>query len=104
VFYYAKTHGTDPGFYGWAIVLEYHKAHDDSKSLYFRPVAPTNHLKMHPWWNEEAEDLAKDVRGAVAQGTLWRVSDEHWKRIRRGITAWIGGAAENSSTATSTRS
>ena len=45
---------------------EYHKAHDDSKTLYFRPVAPTNHLKMHPWWNDEAQDLAKEVRGAVA--------------------------------------
>ena len=86
VFFYAKAHGTDPGFYGWAVVLEYH---EDSTTLYFRPVAPTNHLKMHPWWNGEAQDVANEVRGAVAQGTVWRVSDEQWRRIRRGITAWI---------------
>lgn len=90
-FFYAKGHGADPGFYGWAVVLEYHKAHDESKTLYFRPVAPTNHLKMHPWWNDEAQNIANEVRGPVPQGTLWRVSDEQWRRIRRGITAWVGG-------------
>ena len=91
VFFYAKAHGADPGFYGWAVVLEFHTAHDDSKKLYFRPVAPTNHLKMHPWWNDEAQDVANEVRGAMTQGTLWQVSAEHWKRIRRGITTWLGG-------------
>src|SRR5207237_1427806 len=69
-------------FYGWAVVLEYY-----SDVLYFRPVAPTNHLKMHPWWNHEAEELANEVRGAMKQATLWPVQDHHWKRIRRGITA-----------------
>jgi hypothetical protein len=87
-FFYAKSQGTDPGFYGWAVVLEYHK---DTKDLYFRAVAPTNHLKMHPWWNDEAQDIANKVRGAVSQGTLWRVWDEEWSRIRTGITTWIGG-------------
>ena|SRR5215469_9829394 len=101
VFYYAKAHGTDPGFYGWAVVLEYRKPPDDHKKLYFRPVAPTNHLKMHPRWNYEAHSLANEVRGAVAQGTLWRVSDELWKRVRRGITTWIGGATEIPHIATS---
>jgi hypothetical protein len=99
-FFYARAHGPDPGFYGWAVVLEYHKAHDGSKTLYFRPVAPTNHLKMHPWWNDEAQDLANEVRGVVAQGTVWRVSDELWRRIRRGITTWVAGrSSELSSTA-----
>ncbi len=101
-FFYAKAEGQDPGFYGWAVVLEYHKAHDDSKTLYFRPVAPTNHLKMHPWWDDEAEDLAKEVREPFYMGTLWRVSEDHWRRIRRGITKWAGGhGTEISSPATS---
>ena len=50
-FFYAKAHGADPGFFGWAVVLEWHKDHKDRITVYFRPVAPTNHLKMHPWWD-----------------------------------------------------
>jgi len=101
-FFYAKAGGVDPGFYGWAVVLEFHKADDDMKKLYFRPVTPTNHLKMHPWWNDEAQEIANEVRGPMTQGTIWRVSDEHWRRIRKGITAWVGGrGAEMSSAATS---
>jgi hypothetical protein len=92
VFFYAKTHGPNPGFYGWAVVLEYYEKESDEKFLYFRPVAPTNHLKMHPWWNGEAENVANEVRGAVYQGTLWKVSERHWGRIRNGITTWVGGA------------
>lgn len=103
-FYYAKAHGADPGFYGWAVVLEYHKSHDENKTLYFRPVAPTNHLKMHPWWNEEAQEIANEVRGAVAQGTVWRVSDEQWKRIRRGFTSWVSGYGAEMSTPSKTPS
>jgi hypothetical protein len=95
-FFYAKTQGSDPGFYGWAVVLEYHKAHDENETLYFRPVSPTNHLKTHPWWNEEAESLANEVRGAMMQGTLWPVSDEQWRRIRQGITTWVSGGGVGS--------
>jgi len=98
-FFYAKAGGIDPGFYGWAVVLEYHKAHDDRKKLYFRPVTPTNHLKMYPWWNREAQDIANEVRGPMAQGTIWRVSDEQWRRIRKGITAWVGGRGDEMSSA-----
>jgi len=101
-FYYAKAGGADPGFYGWAVILEYHRAHDGDKTLYFRPVAPTNHLKMHPWWDAEAEDVAKTVRQPMYQGTLFPVPDELWRRIRRGITTWAAGrVGELSSTATS---
>ena len=37
------------------------------------------------------EDLAKEVREPFYMGTLWRVSEDHWRRIRRGITKWAGG-------------
>jgi hypothetical protein len=77
-FFYAKAHGDDPGFYGWAVVLEFHNAHDDNKTLYFRPVSPTNHLKMHPWWNDEAQNIANQVRGPVAQGN-WAVISSYWQ-------------------------
>ena len=60
VFFYAPTHGTDPGFYGWAAVLEWYE--DSSSPLYFRPTAPSDRLKMDPWWDDEAKELALEIR------------------------------------------
>src|SRR5438034_3886935 len=73
VFFYAPTGGVEPGFYGWAIVLEWL---EDERRLYFRPVAPSDHLKMHPWWDDRARDVANQTRGGVKQGTRWHVPDE----------------------------
>jgi hypothetical protein len=90
VFFYAPSGGIDPGFYGWAIVLEWL---NEESSLYFRPVAPSNHLKMCPWWDKQAQKLAESIRGTVKQGTLWRVSDDLVPELRSGITSWVGGNA-----------
>lgn len=87
-FYYAPSGGDDPGFYGWAVVSEWF---DENNTLYFRPVAPSNHLKMHPWWDEQARQIADEVRGKFKQGTLWKVPSDLWERVQRGITAWVGG-------------
>src|SRR5882762_1577411 len=89
VFFYAPSGGDEPGFYGWAVVLE---MHDDERGMYFRPVAPSDQLKMHPWWDAEAKALADKVRGKVKQGTLWPVSEDLAVAISVGITTWLGGA------------
>jgi hypothetical protein len=44
--------------------------------MYFRPVAPSHHLKMHPSWDTDAQDLADRIRGKVKQGTFWRVAED----------------------------
>jgi hypothetical protein len=88
VFFYAPSGGIDPGFYGWAVVLEWL---NEESSLYFRPVAPSNHLKMCPWWDKQAKKLAESIRGPVKRGTLWRVSDDLVQELRSGITSWVGG-------------
>jgi hypothetical protein len=91
VFFYAPTGGDDPGFYGWAVVLEWFELRS-IKQLRFRPVAPSDHLKMHPWWNQQdASTLADKIRGKVKQGTLWLVPDTLVKELRFGISAWLGG-------------
>ncbi|EIP98086.1 hypothetical protein OpiT1DRAFT_02536 [Opitutaceae bacterium TAV1] len=59
VFFYAPSGCDDPGFYGWA-VLE--RCHAESQTLYFLPAAPTNHLKMDPWWNDDAKRLVDAIR------------------------------------------
>ncbi len=86
VFFYALTGGDDPGFYGWAVVLEWFEENHD---LYFRAVAPSDHLKMHPWWDEQAREIADKIRGRMKQQTIWRVSDDHEDRLREGITSWV---------------
>ncbi len=86
VFFYAPAGGPEPGFYGWATVLDWH---DDERGMYFRPVSPSDHLKMHPWWDHAAREIADEVRGKVKQGTLWEVPDNLAKKICAGITAWL---------------
>ncbi|MDR0535169.1 MAG: hypothetical protein LBG65_02260 [Puniceicoccales bacterium] len=66
VLFYAPSGCDDPGFYGWA-VLE--RCHAESQTLYFLPATPTNHLKMDPWWNEDAKRLVDAIRGKMTQAT-----------------------------------
>ena len=61
--------------------------------MYFRPVSPSDHLKMHPWWDDDAKRVADGVRGKVKQGTLWEVPDDLAKAISVGITSWLGRLA-----------
>jgi hypothetical protein len=91
VFFYAPSGGTEPGFYGWAIVLD---LHNDDRGMYFRPVSPSDHLKMHPWWDSEAKALADQIRGKVKQGTLWPVQENVATRLTAGITKWLTGRVD----------
>jgi hypothetical protein len=86
VFFYAPSGGIEPGFYGWAIVLDWH---EDERGMYFRPVAPSDHLKMHPWWDAAAKNVANAVRGKVKRGTLWEVPENLSTALCGGITAWL---------------
>jgi len=86
-FFYAKTGGKDPGIYGWAVVLEWYQ--NSSTPLYFRTVAPSDYLKMDPWWNEKAEELVNRIGGKFAQKTLWLVDDIIVKELRIGVADWL---------------
>ncbi len=88
VFFQAPTGGEDPGFYGWAVILEWFENGDE---MYFRPVAPSDHLKMHPWWDQEARTLADEIRGRMKQGTFWLVPEPLAIRLREGIARWLAG-------------
>lgn len=90
VFYCAKSGGSDPGFYGWAVITEFF----GGDLLYFTPTAPTNYLKMTPWWDDEADALADRIRGKMTQATLWPIDDRARSELRRGIRHWIGGSAD----------
>ena|SRR6266536_3987548 len=85
-FFYAKGGNVDPGFFGWAVILEWLR---ENSTLYFRAVSPSDQLKMDPWWDEEAEDLANRIRGKMKQRTLWFVELEDARRLRAGIKKWV---------------
>jgi hypothetical protein len=91
VFFFAKEGCAEPGFYGWAIVLTWL---DAKMEIYFRPVAPSDQLKMHPWWDPDegnVQQIANRIRGSVAQGTLWPVAEPEGEAIGKGINAWVAG-------------
>ena len=90
VFFYSRSTGVDPGFYGWAVVLEWYEL--SSSQLYFRPTAPSDYLKMHPWWDDNAKRIADEVRGKMKQRTLWIIRPELVREIRIGIASWLSGA------------
>ncbi len=101
VFFYAPSGGIEPGFYGWALVLDWH---EDERGMYFRPVSPSDHLKMHPWWDTAAKEIADEVRGKVKQGTLWEVPDDLASAISAGITGWLSHSAGHESAPNQRRS
>lgn len=89
VFYYAESGGGDPGFYGWAVVTAW--AHEQ---LYFTPVAPSNQLKMHPWWDDQADAVARAIRGKMPRATLWPISTAQVRELRKGFSSWINGVKQ----------
>jgi hypothetical protein len=93
-FFNSTTRAADPGFYGWAVILEWYQV--VPVNMYFRPVAPSDALKMNPWNSGEALALADDIRGRVKRGTLWLVRERMVPRLRKGIFEWLRGAGPTS--------
>jgi len=84
IFFYAKTDCDEPGIYGWAVVDR-----AEENMLYFTPTAPTNHLKMDPWWDDNARQLTDDIRGGMPRATLFEVPDGMVVRVRHVIKKWL---------------
>lgn len=86
VFFYAPAGGQDPGFYGWAMVERWD---EESRLVYFVPIAPSDYLKMDPWWGDDAKRVADKIRGRMAQATLFLISRKELSSIRNGIRSWL---------------
>lgn len=96
VFFYATSGCKEPGFYGWGVVLNWQKGEGKDKAqLYFRPVSPSDRMKMHPWGDKGAMELADKVRGRVPLATLFKVSDDLRNEINAGILSWTGSQTTN---------
>jgi hypothetical protein len=87
---YAPYKCESPGFYGWAVVLKWTASPTKKKKrLYFRPVAPSDQLKMRPWGNAQAMNLFNKVRGKPGRDTLYFVDDKLARKIASGIASWM---------------
>ena len=73
--------GNDLGVYGLAVLLRY-----EEKEIYFRPVPPSDYLKMNPLWNDKVKSIVDEIRGKVKMGTMWEINDDQMKLLRTRIT------------------
>lgn len=87
VFFYSKSGGGAPGLYGWAIVEQYD---EENGLLYFMPSAPTDHLKMDPWYGDDVQTIIDSIRGGMPRATLFPINRSDQARIRTGIRSWLG--------------
>jgi hypothetical protein len=90
VFYYAPYGGEEGGFYGWGVITDVYET-EKGNFLYFRPVTPTNFMKMCPWNDDKSREIVDKIRGGFRQGTLWHVPQEIESEIRKGFHNWITG-------------
>jgi hypothetical protein len=88
-FFYTKNAGQDKmGFYGWAVVLHFGE-YKKRSFVGFRPVYPSDYLKMDPWGEPNAINLADKIRGSWKQSTLFLVAPELERLLKEGIRRWI---------------
>jgi hypothetical protein len=88
LFFY--TMGTkEPGVYGWGII-DRCEDFGDKKMLNFTPTAPTNHLKVDPWWDSECKGIVTEIREQGANfATLFEIPETLVPQIRQGIKRWV---------------
>ena len=86
VFFYARTVSKLPGFCAVAVVDGYD---ENSRTIGFTAVTPSDSLKNNLWWSEDAADLANRIRGKSKRGTLFQVPAACVSELRAGIRAWL---------------
>jgi hypothetical protein len=96
VFFYAPSRADeaiDSGFVGWAVVLQWIPSPEprEERELCFRAASPSDFLKMHPWNDTAAIDIANQVRGPMKEATLWPIEESVARKLTRGIATWVAG-------------
>lgn len=88
VFFYTQE-SDEPGIYGWGII-DRCEAFGDETMLNFTPTAPTNHLKVDPWWDNECKRIVDEIRAnQAAFATVFEIPDALVPQIRLGIKRWL---------------
>lgn len=84
VFLYVKTYATDPGIYGWGIV-----SWCNQEELHFRPVFPSDYLKVNPVPVVKVAKFVDKLRGGMKMGTMWEMEQELFEKFRKEISKHI---------------
>jgi len=90
--WYTKTGARHPGICGWGVIL---RCLPEEEDLLWRPVFPSDYLKMDPIYNEEVSRLVDVIRGGMPRATMWLIRPEHADRLRGAIRSWLGGSASS---------
>ena len=90
VLWYAKKHAEEPGIVGWGIVLDFRppSALNDEDTLAWRPVFPSDALKMHPLYSADLQEVVERIRGPMPQGTMWQVEQPEAHTLALAIRSW----------------
>ena len=61
--WYARSVSDDPGLYGWGVILGAREG-----VIRWRPVAPSDYLKMDPLFDQKLSGLVDEIRGVSDRG------------------------------------
>jgi hypothetical protein len=86
ILFYAKAKTTDPGVYGWGIVLWC-----DGQEINFRPTPPSDYLKMNPMWDEEVDEIINTFRGRMPMATMFEDKTNSLEHLRKKISQHVYG-------------
>lgn len=84
--WYAKTGSTAPGLCGWGVVLNYE---EPINQISWRPVFPSDLLKMVPLINTGLVTRINSVRGKFKQATMWPVDADTCRWLADEIRAQL---------------
>jgi hypothetical protein len=88
VLFYAPSGESDPGIYGWAVVIRF-----DGYEIRFMPSSPSDYMKMNPVWSDDVKNIVDQIRGPVATGTMWKIEESLFKQLRQKIAEHVYGVS-----------
>ena len=86
VLVYVKSGAQEPGIFGWGIIVGFN---EEKGHIVFRPVYPSDFLKMCPIWDADVSALLDSIRGPVKVGTIWEISNVDAEKIKQKIHEWV---------------
>ena len=84
--WFDKGAAEEPGLHGWGVVMDLDLL---EKSILFRPVFPSDLMKMAPMTEKKIFEIIEGTKGEFPVGTMWPLSLEDEKTIREMVYDWI---------------
>ncbi len=82
IFLFVKAGRRDPGIYGWGIVTFFDK---ELEEIHFRPVPPSDYLKMNPVPEDKVHGIVGTIQGGFAQKAMFKIEDKEFRALRQEI-------------------